>query len=108
MRVKTLNMELPEIQSHFSEDIPKEWLERIDEACRPHYIWLLRAVRPIAITAEASFPPAVLRKRCITKEIPALAVPKTLSSEKHGLARTPPKEMHCHTTLPNPKLIPTS
>ena len=42
MRTKTLDMELPEIQSHFSEDIPKEWLERIDEVCRPHHIWLLR------------------------------------------------------------------
>ena len=42
MRVKTLNMELSEIRSHFAKDIPKEWLERVDEACRPHYIWLLR------------------------------------------------------------------
>ena len=42
MRVKTLNMELSEIQSHFSEDIPKEWLERVDEVYKPHYIWLLR------------------------------------------------------------------
>ena len=42
MRVKTLNMELSEIQSHFSKDIPQEWLERVDEVCRPHHIWLMR------------------------------------------------------------------
>lgn len=67
MRVKTLNMELPEIRSHFAKDIPKEWIERVDAELRPHYIWLLRGGEAYCDSCESKFPASYLRNKVHNK-----------------------------------------
>lgn len=67
MRVKTLDMGLSAIQSFFTKDIPKEWLERVDAELRPHYIWLLRGGEAYCDSCGSKFPASYLREKLHNK-----------------------------------------
>ena len=67
MRIKTLNMELPEIWSHFAEDIPKEWLDRTDAELGPHYIWLLRGGEAYCDSCGSKFSASLLNEKVHNK-----------------------------------------
>lgn len=109
MRVKTLNMELPEIQSHFSKDIPQEWLERVDEVCRPHHIWLLRGGEAYCDYCGSKFSASRLKKKVHNKRDICPCCTKNFIVRKAWVGQNPAKRnalsYHFAKSKVNPDII---
>ncbi len=109
MRVKTLNMELSEIQSHFSKDIPQEWLERVDEVCRPHHIWLLRGGEAYCDYCGSKFSASRLKKKVHNKRDICPCCTKNFTVRKAWVGQNPAKRnalsYHFAKSKVNPDII---
>lgn len=109
MRVKTLEMELSEIQSHFSEDIPKEWLERVDEVYKPHYIWLLRGGEAYCDYCGSKFSASRLKEKVHNKRDTCPCCTKNFTVRKAWVGQNPAKRnalsYHFAKSQVNPDII---
>lgn len=91
MRVKTLNMELSEIRSHFAKDIPKEWLERVDAELRPHYIWLLRGGEAYCDSCGSKFSASRLKEKVHNKRDTCPCCGESFPVRKSWVGQNPAK-----------------
>lgn len=109
MRVKTLNMELSEIQSHFSKDIPQEWLERVDKVCRPHHIWLLRGGEAFCDYCGSKFSANCLKEKVHNKRDTCPCCTKNFIVRKAWVGQNPAKRnalsYHFAKSKVNPDII---
>lgn len=112
---KTLKMTLDEIYAHFPDGvpypdaIPQNFIDEVDAACKPHYLWILPGGRVHCDACGAEFSAEDVDALRHKKEICCPLCGRTLEARKAWLGQSPARRhilsYHFAKSVSNPDVI---